>query len=295
MASPFLVSKPTSQFQVSNSITTIFRQPLHQRYVNHVSPLIEIFLGESGPQARKIARRAYKETLASTQIWEAMAQETLEQAISKSNQIAARDCQCISSFFAHRKGGVLLTTIHMGDFLHAILQLAEIMGRDEIFIVRQKKPDDVEARVFAKLDGIGVRAKAIRSYETSAAIKVMRALTEGAIVVILFDLPESYGAGTSVRFFAHELSWVSAPSLLAKRTRSILVPFVSYRTPSGFFQCDVLEVHDFSVESAANCDTNGLAQKLANIAEQYVQRFPEQWLQWPLIPEMLAQLKPVED
>lgn len=271
----------------------IFQQQLLTRYVNHVSPLMKIFLGECGLQARQIARKAYAETLVSTQIWQAMAQDTLEQAIAKSKQIAPSDCKSISSFFAHRRGGVIITTIHMGDFFHAILQLAEIISRNEIYIVRQKKPDDVEARVFAKLDAIGVKARAIRSYETSSAIKVMRALKKGAIVVILFDLPESYGAGTSVRFCEHDLSWVSAPSLLAQRTRSILVPFVSYRASSGLFQCDVLEVYDFSAGSTAMCDANGLAQQLANIAEQYVQRFPEQWLQWPMLPEMLAQTKPV--
>jgi ABC-type multidrug transport system fused ATPase/permease subunit len=134
----------------------------------------------------------------------------------------------------------------MGDFLHAILQLAGCLNRDEIFIVRQREPDDIEAKVFAKLDGIGVKARAIRSYEKNAAMQVMRALRKGAIVVALFDLPESYGSGTTVRFCGHELKWVGAPALLVQRAKSILLPFVSFRSPDGAYHCDVLEAYDFS-------------------------------------------------
>jgi hypothetical protein len=60
----------------------------------------------------------------------------------------------------------------MGDFLHAILQLASCLNRDEIFIVRQREPDDVEAKVFAKLDGMGVKTCAIRSYEKTLLCKL---------------------------------------------------------------------------------------------------------------------------
>lgn len=265
-----------------------FRCVLRPRFTKHIAPIIQFCLGESASRATQIAQKSCDEAFASRQIWRLGAEATLDQALVKADQIPKHDCQKLYCFFSRRTCGVLLTTIHMGDFLHAILQLAGCLDRDEIFIVRQRAPDDIEARVFAKLDGIGVRATAIRSYEKKSAIQVMRALRKGSIVVALFDLPESYGSSTTVRFCGHQLKWVGAPALLAQRTKSILLPFVSFRSPDGGYRCDVLEAYDFSNPTSSPMNPQQLSQILCDIAEHYVKRYPEQWLQWPMFPEMLA-------
>ena len=261
---------------------------LRPRFTRQIAPIIQFCLGESASRATEIAQRSFDEAIASRQIWRLGVEATLDQALIQANQIPKYDCQKLYCFFSRRTYGVLLTTIHMGDFLHAILQLASCLNRDEIFIVRQREPDDVEGKVFAKLDGIGVKARAIRSYEKNAAMQVMRALRKGAIVVALFDLPESYGSGTTVRFCGHELKWVGAPALLAQRAKSILLPFVSFRSPDGGYHCDVLEAYDFSNPTSSPMNPQQLSQILCDIAEHYVKRYPEQWLQWPMFPEMLA-------
>ena len=261
---------------------------LRPRFTKHIAPIIQFCLGESASRATEIAKKAFDEAIASRLIWRLGAEATLDQALLKADQIPKYDCQKLYCFFSRRPCGVLLTTIHMGDFLHAILQLAGCLNRDGIFIVRQREPDDIEARVFAKLDGIGVKATAIRSYEKNSAIQVTRALRKGAIVVALFDLPESYGSSTTVRFCGHQLKWVNAPALLVQKTNSILLPFISFRKPSGEYQCDILEIYDFSNPTNSPMNPQQLSQILCDIAKQYVKRYPEQWLQWPMFPEMLA-------
>lgn len=258
--------------------------------IRYTAPIISWVLGEPEREALRIAILAFRSSVMSRENWARTAEEPHEVANAKAQAMTNEETKSLLPFFKGKKNGILLTTIHMGDYLHAILAIATVLVDRKIFIVRKKNEDEVEKAVFEKLSLLGVQFEVIRTQDNSAGLKILRNLRRGAIVVMLFDLPVSFGETANVNIFNKSFAWVKGPAFYASLSEAYLIPFVAYRDAQLRPKFDLHPViySPRRSKAAEVVDIELICEKLAHMAELYVKEYPEQWLNWYLVPEMVA-------
>lgn len=256
-----------------------FRSRLHGA---QLAPVFQFCLQESPDEARVLAIQWLKQRRRSRRRWDALAGADPQTTLRQAQSIRIHDLLTLGLFlnrFCER--GLVLATIHMGDYLHATLALLQQCAPRPILIVRQKNAGNIEAKAFGQLAALGFDFDVVRTGEKTAGLRILKGLKKGAVVVMLYDLPASFGETTPVKIFDQTLHWVSGPVQAASLARALIVPYVCFEMDDGFC-CDLLPIHDMQQEKSRTAVT----QALVTAAEKYIRRFPDQWLQWNQIPHM---------
>ena len=173
-----------------------------------------------------------------------------------------------------RAKGVILVSGHFGNFPLMMLRLA-IEGYPVGGIMRQMRDQRVE-RMFAKTrDDLGLRT--IYSQPRKACVDAtIRALKNNEIVCIQLD--QNFGTGgVFVDFFNQKAATATGPVVFAMRTKAALLPCFIVRqdddTHNIIFEqeLNLREEDDFNKTVLVNI------QRLTEIIESYIRRYPAQW------------------
>lgn len=206
------------------------------------------------------------------------------------NQCAKISCpdldRLIRFLDIHQDRGVVLSTIHMGDFLQSLFQICCLQKGRHVSIIRRVAEGDLELRMFGKHGQNGKSYDVIRVDDPAAGLKILRTLKKKGLVVMLYDLPDQFGKAMKLSFLDKQVEWVQGPAYFAARTDSLLVTFVSFRDQAGEARCELLPV--ISSNQGLKLDVVERAQCLADAATEYVRKYPEQWFQWSSFGEMLV-------
>jgi KDO2-lipid IV(A) lauroyltransferase len=179
---------------------------------------------------------------------------------------------------AHEKGkGLILLTGHFGNFeisgVAGISQFPQYRGLFH-FVRRQLKPrwfNELVTRRFRRT-GFGVLPKR-GSLDT-----IIDLLSQGAIIVYVFDQHAGMREGVIVDFFGHPAATFKSVALLAMATGVPVIPAYTWREPDGHH---VLRFEDEL--PLIECEDAGQAIRLNTRAynaalERMLLRHPEQWI-----------------
>jgi KDO2-lipid IV(A) lauroyltransferase len=170
--------------------------------------------------------------------------------------------------------GVILFTGHLGAWELTSFALSAL-GFPLSFLVRRIDNLRIEALVERTRTRLGNR-----TIDKRAAVRPMlRTLHAGGTIGILVDLNTQPHEGVFVDFFGIPASTTAGISAIALRTKAPVLPvFAPWDEQRGRF---VLYIDPpLTIETTGHEETDivNLTARLTSTVEQYVRRFPEQWL-----------------
>jgi len=170
--------------------------------------------------------------------------------------------------------GVILFTGHVGAWELSSFALS-LFGHPLSFLVRRIDNPKIETMINRARTHLGNRTIDKRS----AAREMLEILRQGETLGILVDLNTLDREGIFVDFFNQPASTTFIVAKLALRTGAAVLPvFVPWDKERGRF---LLKVDPpLSIERTGNDDEDvrRLTQQYTRIVEDYVRRYPDQWL-----------------
>ena len=267
----------------------------HRRFLNKVTKkpqpdelalLFEAVLGESPARSRELAVQWRAFRSGNNSFWHRAATISYQESVERADAIMMQDKSALQHFLNSSDDGVVLLTIHMGDFLHSILKILMLAERRRVVILRRQSWSQEEESAFEKLAILGHEVETIR-HGTHASRLVASALRSGAIAILLYDLPCRWGKTSAVQLFNRTCHWVVGPLQLAMLGKATVIPFFSYSQDQRSY-CDLHQVIDYRhVTAGRSALLREDLQRMARTAEIYIRGHAVQWDHWFLMPEML--------
>jgi len=176
---------------------------------------------------------------------------------------------------AHANGrGVILFTGHVGAWELTSFGLS-LFGRPLSFLVRRIDNSKVETLVERARTRLGNRTIDKRS----AAREMLQVLQTGGTLGILVDLNTQEREGLFVDFFGVKASTTFLVAKLALRTGAVVLPvFAPWDQQNGRFIVKIDEPLTLDRTNDEEEDVHRLTQSFTLIVENYVRRYPDQWL-----------------
>lgn len=199
------------------------------------------------------------------------------------------DASSVGVYLDHCRCGVVIATIHMGNYLEGVRQILRATSSTQpIFVLRRRQGSDAEQRLFQRVAGPERSVTVVRPSDTGLKGAV-RALRRGAIVVVLYDLPTGFGRTVPVRFLGRPARFVRGPAELALVGHADVLPLLCHYDTSGTAVAQVMPV--MAARQSPSSDrapaVAALAQRLCTLAEAHIRRHPAQWAHWNLVDELL--------
>lgn len=198
------------------------------------------------------------------------------------------DAGRIRAYLHDAPRGVVIATIHMGNYLEGLRQLRFVTppGRP-IYVLRRRDADQREQGAFARVGGSSALT-VVRNGHASLTTLV-RALRRGAMLVALYDLPARYARTVPVVFFGRPAAFVRGPAELAVLGNADVLPLLCHYdaslTPIASAAPILAAPSEPGVRAAR---TAALTQQLCDLAEAHIRAYPSQWGHWSLVDELLA-------
>lgn len=256
--------------------------------------LIQQVLGENKHQSLAILKGWVLYTVVSRFSWIKLADSRYSAANSQHSDLAFLDLQRVLNYLNSHQRGLVIATIHMGDYLGAFLTLSRnISGDRKVYVVRNKAWSSEEQRLIRQFQSKQLSIVVVRQDPVSAR-KIIRELRRGGVAILLFDLSETWGGTTTVKFLGRPMKIVRGPAELALLGAADILPIMCHFDDRGTSVAEAFPVIRPSRtpnQSLAET-TQQITQQLMDIADQHIRKYPEQWHHWQLIPQMLAISKP---
>ena len=254
--------------------------------LQQLSALFEVALGESPSRAHELAVAWVLYRKVSARYWREAADISLRESMQRADSISMQDKSLLQHFLRSHCEGIVLLTIHMGDYLHSLLKILALVERRTIVILRRKGWSQDEQNAFGKLHLIGHDVDIIR-HGPAASRSIAKALRAGSIAILLYDLPKRWGKTYPVRVFNHRMHWAMGPLQLAMMGKASVVPFYTFNTTQGCV-CELEPVRDYrQVGGDKSSLLHTEMQFMAATAEKYIKNNIIQWDHWGLVPEMV--------
>jgi KDO2-lipid IV(A) lauroyltransferase len=176
---------------------------------------------------------------------------------------------------AHATGrGILFFTGHFGSW-EVFSLLPPAFGYAMNILVRRIDNTFVEEYV----DSLRTRFGAVTLDKTKSARKMFRLLENGEMLGILADLNAQEREGVFVDFFGLPASTTTSIAKLALATNAIVLPaFAVWHEERGKYAVYLESPVEYAKTGDHERDIHALTQKITTIVEDYVRRYPEQWL-----------------
>jgi lauroyl/myristoyl acyltransferase len=256
--------------------------------------LIQQVLGESRQQSIAVLKGWVLHTVVSRFNWIRLANKGPTSVNSRHSELTFLDMKRVVSYLNSHRQGLIIATIHMGDYLNALFTLSRsVSGDRQVFVVRNKAWSSEEEKLISRFQSNQLSVTIIR-HDVAAARKVIRELRKGSVIILLFDLSESWGATTTVRFLGRPMELVRGPAELALVGRADILPVMCHFNS----QCTSVAEAFPIIRPARSANhqliesTQQITQRLVDIADRHIRKHPEQWHHWQLVPQMLAHPTP---
>jgi KDO2-lipid IV(A) lauroyltransferase len=187
---------------------------------------------------------------------------------------------------AQKRGhGVILFTGHLGAWELSSFALSAF-GYPMNFLVRRMDNPKIEPLVESTRTRFGNRSIDKRA----AARPMLRILREGGTLGLLVDLNTLPHEGLFVDFFGIPASTTASLATLALRTKAAVLPvFVPWDKEKRRFTLRIDPPLEIESTGERDKDVRQLTSQFTSVIEDYVRRFPEQWLwihkRWNTRPE----------
>lgn len=179
-----------------------------------------------------------------------------------------------------RGKGVVLATAHFGSIDLGALALSRRCP-DFHAVADTFHPRSVDELVRRTRE-----SKGLRLIPTASVRRVMRALRDNALVVVLFDRPMPRAEGVPVRFFGRETAMPGGPAIMALRMDAAVLPAFVFRQEDNRLHGRVFPPVTEGLFGDKARNAGVIMQRLADTLQSVVSETPEQWYMFrPMWPE----------
>ncbi|MFA5411547.1 MAG: lysophospholipid acyltransferase family protein [Candidatus Omnitrophota bacterium] len=170
--------------------------------------------------------------------------------------------------------GVILVSAHLGNFPLLMGKLC-LEGYRAAGIMRPMRDTRTEKFFSAKRDKF--KLKTIYSQPRKACVEeTIKALRNNEVVFIPLD--QNFGtAGVFVDFFGRKAATATGPVVLAKRTQAVILPCFIVRQKDNTHKLIFEPALDLKEGETPQETLLINIQRLTEIIESYIRRYPEQW------------------
>ncbi|MFH0790461.1 MAG: lysophospholipid acyltransferase family protein [Candidatus Omnitrophota bacterium] len=170
--------------------------------------------------------------------------------------------------------GVILVSAHFGNFPLLLARLS-LEGYKTAGIMRLMRDTRVEKIFLAKRQKFNV--KTIYSQPRDVCVETtIRTLRNNELVFIPID--QNFGtAGVFVDFFGRKAATATGPVIFARRTKAAILPCFIVRQADDTHKIIFEPSLDLEEVSTAKESININIQRLTNIIESYIRKYPAEW------------------
>ncbi len=170
--------------------------------------------------------------------------------------------------------GILFFTGHFGSW-EVFNLLPPAFGFGMNILVRRIDNPLIESFV----DNFRTRFGSVTLDKTKSARAMFRVLERGELLGILADLNVQEREGTFVDFFGVPASTTTSIAKLALKTDAIVLPaFAVWNESKNKYVVHLEPPVEYRAGDVSDENVRQLTQKITNVVERYVRKFPEQWL-----------------
>lgn len=193
----------------------------------------------------------------------------------------------VEDYLRQESRGILITSIHMGNYLQVLTSLADALRHKTVYLLRRKAVSAEERSTFRQFTDAGMCFEILR-HEDRPVRKAIAALRHGQVVVAMHDLSARWGATQPIRFCGRQLHWVKGPAQMALAGNAVTLPIYSHFDTAGVLQVRVRRPQSAARSAAADrpAYVRQQTKRLAAFAEAEIRRHPAQWHHWRLLHEM---------
>ncbi len=172
--------------------------------------------------------------------------------------------------------GIILVSAHLGNWEIGLQDLGSRLERPIGLVVRPISP--------AILDRWWNRQRSRSGnqiiYKKNAFPAMMKTMRDGGIVALMVDMSVRKQS-VPVRFFGHRARASHAAALLAARSKAVILPLFSYRSPDGRLAGEIGPPVPVCRSRNLKSDLKQNTQALTDIVEAAIRRHPDQyfWIQ----------------
>ncbi|MFQ3610498.1 MAG: lysophospholipid acyltransferase family protein [Fimbriimonadales bacterium] len=166
--------------------------------------------------------------------------------------------------------GVLLITGHFGNW--------ELMARYlcmlgyPIWVIARHTEDPATTDLITMVRERSGYKVIMRDHAVRPVLKALRA---NEIVGIL---PDQNAGDLFIEFFGRKAGSVAGPAVFHLRTGAPLVCLFNVRLPGDYHRVEILPPMQFEGTGDLSADSERIMQALNDVLEEYVRRYPDQWL-----------------
>ena len=173
------------------------------------------------------------------------------------------------------EGSRVLVSIHMGDFLGALKEVANSVS-DKRKVISLRQGNDVEQ--IKKIIGREERHEVVQRASVSP-VNIVSKLRKGNVTLVaLTDLGEQFGETETISFMGVAMDFVKGPVLMALLGRADIVPIVSFENAGvDYIEMGPVLRPDTQSHDTIHAAVQANMQKLFRWFEWYVRQYPEQW------------------
>ena len=193
----------------------------------------------------------------------------------------------VEEYLWQESRGILITSIHMGNYLQVLTSLANALRTKTVYLLRRKAVSAEERSTFRQFTDAGICFEILRQ-EDRPVRKAIAALRHGQVVVAMHDLSARWGATQPIRFCGRQLHWVKGPAQMALAGNAVTLPIYSHFDSAGVLQVRARRPQSAARSAAADrpAYVRQQTERLAAFAEAEIRRHPAQWHHWRLLHEM---------
>jgi KDO2-lipid IV(A) lauroyltransferase len=170
--------------------------------------------------------------------------------------------------------GVILVSAHFGNFPLMLARLS-LEGYKTAGIMRSMRDSRVEKFFLVKRTKMNINT--IYSQPRKACVdKTIRILRDNGLVFIPID--QNFGTGgVFVDFFGRKAATATGPVIIAQRTKATVLPCFILRQPDDTHKIIFETPLDLGQPHGGKDTVTVNIQKLTNIIEGYIRRYPAEW------------------
>ncbi len=168
--------------------------------------------------------------------------------------------------------GVIFVSAHLGS-TEVAASLAVLRGYKITSVAQTLHPQFVMDWIVACRADMGITLLPT----TGTGIALLRALRRREMVALVVDVAVDIGGGIPVSFCGRSTLFPSGPARLARLSGAPIVFGLAARRPGDCFIAHIEPPLMSNRELDAEEDARRLTQRIADIFEAYVRRYPDQW------------------
>lgn len=226
---------------------------------------------------------------ASEASWHRLAHGSSQETRQRAEGVFMENLPGVVDWIDRQPAGVMLASIHMGDYLHAFFRLFCQIRTRKVLILR-RRPFANDDRAFAKLDDIGVPFEIIFHGDRAAA-RLVRELGRGALALGFFDLTKEWGSTRRSDLLGRGANLAAGPGECAALAHCAVLPMAS-GVRNRRSVCDFGVPLEPAGKGTVAQRSRRIIAHVNRFSSRAIRERPEQWHHWNLALDIFFEPNP---